>query len=343
VIAHLLRRRWLLATSVLVVGLAVVAIAVSASADHEDALVIYNGRAHYGDEKVFADFAEKEGIEIVLRGGTAPELYERLRREGDDTPADVLVTTDLANLWRAEHSGLLKRVSSPALEHNVAPQLHDPGSEWWAVTTRLRVPVVSTERVRPGEVTSYEDLGDPRYKGRLCLRTSNNEYNQSLVADMIAKRGRPATERMLRSWMANDPEILNSDGELLAVIAAGECDVGLSNHYYLARALMENEDFPVAPAWPDQDGAGAHANVSGAGVVRWSDHTKEAIALIEFLTSRAGQEEVVARGEFAANPEVQPIPQIADWGTVKTDPIDVEHAGPLLTDAIQLMADVGWN
>jgi iron(III) transport system substrate-binding protein len=106
---------------------------------------------------------------------------------------------------------------------------------------------------------------------------------------------------------------------------------------------MEDKDFPVAPAWPDQEGAGAHANVSGAGVVRWSDHTKEAIDLIEFLTSRAGQEEVVARGEFAANPTVQPIPLIADWGTVKTDPIDVEHAGPLLADAIQLMADVGWN
>ena len=124
------------------------------------------------------------------------------------------------------------------------------------------MPVVSTERVDPGAVTSYEALGDPQFKGRTCLRTSNSEYNQSLVADMIAKRGPEATEELLRSWMANDPEIVGSDGELLAVMAAGDCDVGLSNHYYLARALEEDPDFPVAPAWPDQDGAGAHANVS---------------------------------------------------------------------------------
>ena len=125
--------------------------------------------------------------------------------------------------------------------------------------------MVSTERVDERAVTSYEDLGDPQYKGRLCLRTSNNEYNQSLVADMIAKRGREATEKLLRSWMANDPELLNSDGELLAVIAAGDCDLGLSNHYYLARALDEDPDFPVAPAWPDQDGAGAHTQRVGRG------------------------------------------------------------------------------
>ena len=342
-IAGLIRRRWPIPVLALVLVVALLAIALTTSKDDEDALVIYNGRSHYGEEQVFKDFAKQEGIEIVLRGGTAPELYERLRREGDDSPADVLVTTDLANLWRAENSGLLKKVSSPTLDANVASELHDPDREWFAITTRLRVPVVSTSRVAPGAVTTYEDLGDPRWKGKLCLRTSNNEYNQSLVADMIAKRGRDATEQLLRSWMANNPKILNSDGEELAVIADGGCDVGLTNHYYLARALMENKNFPVAPAWPDQNGAGAHANVSGAGVVRWSNHTKEAVALIEYLTARAGQEEVVSRGEFAANPTVAPIPLVASWGTPKIDPIDVQRAGPLLGEAIKLMADVGWN
>jgi iron(III) transport system substrate-binding protein len=313
------------------------------AAGGDDALVVYNGRSHYGDEQVFDEFEEATGIDVELRGGTAPELFERLRREGEDTPADVLITTDLANLWRAEEAGLLHNVTTPELEANVPAELHDPDGAWWALTTRLRVPVVSTERVPEGEVTSYEDLGDPRYRGRTCLRTSSNEYNQSLVADMIAKRGRDETEALLRSWMDNDPAIINSDGELLAAIEAGDCDVGLSNHYYLGRALDENADFPVAPAWPDQDGAGAHANVSGIGVVRSSDAREDAVALMEFLTSTEAQDEFTSGSEFAANPDVPPAEHIEDWAGVRMDPIAVDEAGPLLDEAVQLMLDVGWT
>jgi iron(III) transport system substrate-binding protein len=335
------RRPWLVLVALVVPVAIVVFLAVGD--DSDDALVVYNGRSHYGDEQVFEDFEEATGIEVELRGGTAPELYERLRREGDDTSADLLITTDLANLWRAEDAGLLRPVSSPVLEEHVPPELSDADGAWWALSTRLRVPVVSTERVGASEVTSYEDLGDPRFEGRTCLRTSGNEYNQSLVADMIAKRGREATEELLRSWMANDPQILNSDGELLAVIAAGDCDVGLSNHYYLGRALAEDPDFPVAPAWPDQDGAGAHANVSGIGLVRWSDDDEDAIALMEFLTDVSAQEEIVTQSEFAANPDVPPPEHIRDWADVRIDPIAVDEAGPLVAEAVELMLEVGWR
>jgi iron(III) transport system substrate-binding protein len=343
VLSQLIRRRWPLPVLALVLVLVIGGLAVMGSADEGDELVVYNGRSHYGDEQVFHDFEEATGIKVVLRGGTGPELYERLRREGSATPADVLVTTDLANLWRAEDAGLLQPSPSAKLEANVPADLHDPGNEWWALTTRMRVPVVSTKRVTPGEVTSYEALGDPKYKGRTCLRTSNNEYNQSLVADMIAKRGRPATEALLRSWMANDPKILNSDGELLAVIAAGDCDVGISNHYYLARALDENPKFPVAPAWPDQNGAGAHTNISGAGVVKWSNHRREAVELIEYLTSPRPQATFTTQGEFAANASVPPPKGLEDWADVKRDPIDVARAGPLLEEATALMLSLGWN
>jgi iron(III) transport system substrate-binding protein len=323
-----------------VVGMAAGAL-VSAGGD--DALVVYNGRSHYGDEQVFDEFEEATGIDVELRGGTAPELYERLRREGEDTPADVLITTDLANLWRAEESGLLQHARTSELEANVPAGLHDPDGAWWALTTRLRVPVVATERVSPGEVTSYEDLGDPRFRGRTCLRISSNEYNQSLVADMLVKRGREATEALLRSWMDNDPQIINSDGELLAAMDAGDCDVGLVNHYYLGRILADDPDFPVAPAWPDQDGAGAHANVSGIGLVRWSDADEDAVALMEFLTSREAQGAFTAGSEFAANPDVPPPEHIRDWEDVTVDPIAVDEAGPRLEEAVQLMLDVGWN
>ncbi len=341
-LSRLIRMRWPLPVIALVGVILIVGLAVVASSD-EDSLVIYNGRSHYGDEQVFLDFEAETGIDIELRGGTAPELFERLENEGDDTPADVLVTTDLANLWRAEDAGLLEPVTSDVLTRDIPPVLHDPDGYWWALTTRLRVPVVATERVDPAEVTSYESLGDPQFQGRTCLRTSSSEYNQSLVADMLAKRGEAATEELLRSWMANDPDIINSDGELLAAMAEGDCDVGLSNHYYLARALEEDPDFPVAPAWPDQDGAGAHANVSGAGVVANTDHPEEALALLEYLASPPAQELLAERGEFAANPEVPPAEHVADWADVVTDPIDVERAGPLLEDAIALMLEVGWR
>jgi iron(III) transport system substrate-binding protein len=343
VLSSLIRRKWPLPLLAVVVVVGIVGTALVAADTGGEKIVVYNGRSHYGDEQVFKDFEDETGIEVELRGGDAPALYERLRREGEDTPADILITTDLANLWRAKDAGLLQPVSTPTLQQNIPAALHDTDDEWWAISTRLRVPVYSTERIAAGAITSYDDLGDPKYKGRTCLRTSDSDYNQSLVADMLAKRGREKTEALLRSWMANDPKIINSDGEMLGVMAAGDCDLGLSNHYYLARALLEDADFPVAPAWPEQDGAGAHANVSGVGLVRWSAHRENAVKLMEYLTTPPAQREIVSRGEFAANPTVGPIDQFASWGNVKIDAIHVEQAGPLIHDAIELMLAVGWN
>ena len=244
------RRLGLIAGAVLIViaGLGVAAFALAGSAD----VVVYNGRSQYGDEQAFKAFEEQTGLDVELRGGTAPELFERLRREGDATEADLLVTTDLANLWRAEEAGLLEPVTTEALSSNV--DLHDPDGAWWGISTRLRVPMRSTERVDEDAITTYDDLAKPEFRGRVCLRTSNNEYNQSWVADRIAKHGEAETEELLESIMANDPKILGSDVDVLEAIAAGDCDVGLTNHYYLARELKDDPDFPVAPAWPDQDG-----------------------------------------------------------------------------------------
>ncbi|MFP5255483.1 MAG: extracellular solute-binding protein [Acidimicrobiia bacterium] len=342
-LTRLIRLRWPIPVALLVLGLVVVGAGMVVAGGDDDVLVVYNGRSHYGDESVFAAFEEATGIDVELRGGTAPELFERLRREGEDTPADLLITTDLANLWRADEAGLLEPVTTPVLEEAIPPGLRAGDGAWWALTTRLRVPVVATDRVDPSEVTGYESLGDPAFRGRTCLRISSNEYNQSLVADLLAKRGREATEALLRSWMDNDPEIIGSDGELLAVMADGGCDVGLANHYYLARTLAEDPDFPVAPAWPDQQGAGAHANVSGMGLVAGSDARDDAIALMEYLVSADAQAELVEQGEFAADPDVPPADHIRGWADVRIDPIAVDEAGPLLAEAVELMLEVGWR
>jgi iron(III) transport system substrate-binding protein len=306
-------------------------------------VVVYNGRSQYGDEQAFKDFEKETGLTVELRGGTAPELYERLKREGDATDADLLVTTDLANLWRAEDAGLLEPVRTKALEDHVDPALHEDEGAWWGLSARVRTPMRSTERVNDDEVTSYADLGDPKWRGRLCLRTSNNEYNQSFVADQIVKRGAGPTERLLRSWMANEPQIVGSDVDVLNSIAAGRCDVGLTNHYYLARELADDPSFPVTPAWPEQDGAGAHTNLSGVGLVEGTDHRDAAVRLMEFLTDRGAQEEIVANGEFAANPDVPPAESIRDWAEIKEDVIDVEEAGSALPRAVEMMHRVGWN
>jgi iron(III) transport system substrate-binding protein len=340
-LSALLRRRGRVIAAVAVLLAIIFGAAVFAFGGSPD-VVVYNGRSQYGDEDAFTAFEDATGKTLELRGGTAPELFERLKSEGDDTPADLLVTTDLANLWRAKEAGLLAPVDTGTLKANVPEQFRDPDGDWWGLSLRIRTPMRNVS-VPEDAVTSYEDLGDPRWKGKLCLRTSNNEYNQSLVADMLAKRGPEETKALLESWMANDPQILGSDVDVLDAIAAGRCDVGLTNHYYLARKLAEDPDFPVAPAWPDQDGAGAHTNLSGVGLVKASEHRQDAIALMEHLTGIESQRNVTENGEFAVNPEVPPAEHIGEWEDVKLDPIDVAQAGALLPDAVALMQQVGWK
>jgi iron(III) transport system substrate-binding protein len=338
----LIRRRGRLLAAVALVIVLLAGAAVFAFGRSAD-VVVYNGRSQYGDEAAFTAWEQKTGKSLELRAGSAPELYERIRSEGSDTPADLLVTTDLANLWRAKEAGMLESISTQALEAQVPSEYRDPDEQWWGLSLRIRTPMRSTERVDAGAVKHYEDLGKPQFKGKLCLRTSNNEYNQSFVADRIAKHGAADTEKMLRSWMANEPQILGSDVDVLEAIGAGRCDVGLTNHYYLGRILKDKPDFPVAPAWPDQDGAGAHTNLSGVALVKGTEHKADAVALMEWLTSAPAQEEIVKNSELAVNPDVAPAEHIADWADVKRDPIDVERAGKLLPDAIALMQKVGWK
>lgn len=326
------------------VVLAFVGVIVATSGSSSDELVLYSARSHYGEEEPFERFAKDTGTDLRLRGGSASELYERLRSEGKNTPADVLITVDGANLWRAKEAGLLEPLRSPKLERELPAGLRDPDGAWYGLTLRARTIMRSTERVKPGEVTTYEGLGDPRWKGRLCLRSGTSEYNVSFVADRLAKDGREATERMLRRWMANDPDILGSDTDVLHAIADGDCDVGLTNSYYLGRELEEDPGFPVALEWADQQGRGTHVNLSGLGVVRGSDQAGAARRLIEFLLEPREQEVFAQNNhEFPVAPGARPSPQIARFGDFKRDPIDVARAGARLDAALNLMDEVGWD
>jgi iron(III) transport system substrate-binding protein len=317
--------------ALLVLALVGVVLATSGSSD---ALDIYSARSHYGEEEPFEEFADETGTDLSLRGGSATELYERIQAEGEDTPADVLITVDAANLWRATEAGILEPVESAELDRLVPEELRDPGGHWYGLALRARTIMRSAERVGPDEVTTYEGLGDPRWKGRLCLRSGTSEYNVSFVADRIAKDGLEATERMLRSWMENDPQIVGSDVDVLDAIADGDCDVGLTNHYYLEREKEEDPDFPVEPVWADQDGRGTHVNLSGLGVVAGSEQADEARDLIEFLVTPEQQQ------VFSDNNHEFPVTEELEF---KADPIDVERAGARLDDALNLMDEVGWG
>jgi iron(III) transport system substrate-binding protein len=329
-------RRALIATliggaTLLVLALVGVVLATSGSSD---ALVIYSARSHYGEEKPFEDFASETGDDLTIRGGSATELYERLKAEGDDTNADMLITVDAANLWRATEAGLLTPVHSAKLDELVPQRFRDPQGRWYGLLLRARTIMRSSERVKPDEVTTYEGLGDPRWKGRLCLRSGTSEYNVSFVADRMAKYGDAATERMLRRWMANDPKIFGSDTDVLEAIADGDCDVGLTNHYYLAREKAEHPDFPVDAVWADQNGRGTHVNLSGLGVIASSDRKGEARQLMEFLVSPSQQQ------VFADNNHEFKVTQKLGF---KADPIDVARAGARLDEALALMDEVGWD
>lgn len=327
----------------LVGGLAAVVALTSGSSSDE--IVVYTARLHYGEEQAFRRFAERTGHDVRLFGGDGPALNERLSAEGQDTEADVLITVDGANLQQAVRQDLLQPVESHVLLRSIPEPLRDPRGRWFGVTTRARTIMRSSERVSQQDAPqTYADLGDPRWRGRICLRTSDSVYNSSLVADRLAKDGARATERMLRSWMDNDPTILGSDVDVLEAIADGQCDVGLTNHYYLGRILKDDADFPVAPVWADQDGRGTHVNFSGFGVVRHADNVDGARELVEYLAGPEAQALFAeTNSEFPANPEAQLPAHIADWAGFRVDPIDVEPDAGLQADAVELMNDVGWQ
>jgi len=308
-------------------------------------VVVYSARSsQYGPEAAFEAFAKKTGIQVKIFGGNSSELFERLKAEGDKTPADVLVTVDAGNLWNAARAGLLARVDSPELQASIPAHLRDPENRWVGLTVRARTIMYNTRKVKPDELSTYEALGDSRWKGRLCLRTSSYVYNQSFLATMIKRQGEARTEAVVRSWSANNPVLINGDTKILEAIAAGQCDLGLTNTYYLARILAKDPSFPVAPFWANQQTTGTHVNISGAGVTAHAKHRAAAIKLIEYLASPEAQQ-MFADGnyEYPANPQVSMNPILAKWGTFKQDDVNVAAAGEFQAAATRLADRAGYK
>src|SRR5215468_9343350 len=308
-----------------------------------EVVVIYTAR-HYGQEPVFEAFTKQTGIDMQSFDGSPPELFERLRAEGDKTPADVLISVDAGDLWNAAQAGLLAKIDSSELQANIPPHLHDAENRWFGLSVRARTIMYNTRKVNPEELSTYEALGDPKWKNRLCLRSSNHIYNQSLLATMIKRFGEPKVEAIVRGWVANNPTIINSDTRILESIAAGECDVGLTNSYYLGRLLAQDPNLPVAPFWANQQTTGTHVNISGAGVTAHAKHRANAIKLIEFLSRPEAQQLLVNNNfEYPANPQTLLHSILAKWGPFKQDDINVAAACELQAAAIKIANRVGYK
>ena len=307
-------------------------------------VVVYSARSHYGQEPAMEAFTKKTGIQVKSFGGESGPLFERLKAEGDKTPADVLISVDAGNLWNAARAGLLSKIDSPEVQANVPPHLRDPENRWVALTVRARTIMYNTKKVKAEELSTYEALGDPKWKGRLCLRSSSHIYNQSLMATMIKRHGEAKAENMVRGWVANNPTLINGDTKILEAVAAGQCDVALTNTYYLGRILAKDAVFPVAAFWANQQTTGTHVNISGAGVTTHAKNRPQAVKLIEFLTSPEAQQMFAdSNFEYPANPQAAVNPLIGKWGKFKQDDTNVAAAGEFQAAATRLADRAGYK
>ncbi len=302
-------------------------------------VIVYSSRQEHLIKPLFDRFTEETGIEVQYQTGEDGPLIARLQAEGKQTFADVLYTVDAGNLWSAAEKGLLAPIQSAVLENNIPPHLRDPQNRWFGLSVRARTIAYSTERVDPASLSTYEALADEQWQGRLCLRTSRKVYNMSLVATMIERLGTDATQEIVEGWVNNlATRVFSSDALLIEAIAAGQCDVGLVNTYYLGQLQSADPQIPVALFWANQSSSGVHVNISGAGVTQYAKNPLAAQRLIEWLSTEEPQSMFSALNlEYPANPAIQPVDLVGSWGAFRQDSLNVETAGRLQADAVMLM------
>jgi iron(III) transport system substrate-binding protein len=312
---------------------------------------VYSSRHYDSDDALYKGFTERTGIRVNLIEGKDDELIERIKSEGQNSPADVLITVDAGRLWRAEEESLFQPVSSDTLNNAVPENLRDPQGLWFGLTRRARVIVYDKAKVNPSDLSTYEALAEPQWKGRVCIRSSSNIYNQSLLGSMIESKGASVAESWAKGLVGNlarEPE--GGDTDQIKAVAAGQCDVAVVNHYYWARLAKSDspEDQAIAEKtavfFPNQGDRGTHVNISGAGVIATAPHKDNAIAFLEYLVSPEAQE-VFAQGslEFPVVEGVQPDPILTNLGEFKVDATNVGTYGENNPEAVQIADRVGWK
>jgi len=327
------------------------AAATGAAAAQEKVLNLYSGRHYQADEKLFGDFTRQTGIRINLIEGKEDEIIERIRNEGAASPADVLLTVDVGRLWRAEEMGLFQPVKSAALERAVPASLRDPQGHWFGFSTRARVIYYDRTKVKAGEIANYEDLADPKWKGKVCVRSGSNIYNLSLLSALIQHWGEAKAEAWARGVVANfarKPQ--GGDTDQIKAVAAGECEIALGNTYYFVRMMKsaKPEDKAVVEkigvVFPNQGGQGTHVNVSGAGVVKTAPNREAAVRFLEYLASDSAQAYFAnGNNEYPVNPKMLDNPALAQLGDFRADTLNVDYLGIHQAKAQMIYDRVGWK
>lgn len=327
-------------------------LAVSPVASHAaEEVNIYSARIEALIKPMLDRFTEQTDIKVNLVTGNADELLSRLQNEGRNTPADILLTTDAGRLHRAVEAGLVQKMYSAVLEDRIPAIYRDPENYWVGLSLRARPIMYVKGKVDPATLSTYEDLADPKWKNQICIRSSSNIYNQSLIASMIAHQGIEATENWAKGLVSNFAKPpRGGDRDQIKSSAAGQCDIAIANTYYLAGMLTDNDPAEreaaeqIAVFWPNQQDRGTHINISGAAITKAAKNPENALKLIEFLSSDEAQQWVAdVNGEYPVVSGIEISDILEQWGDFKADDLNMGQLGEFNAEALRLMDRVGWQ
>ena len=313
----------------------------------EKEVKVYSGRHYNTDRSVYKKFAEETGIKVRLIEAAGISLIERLKREGKNSQADLILLVDAARITNAAKAGLLQSIQSSSLENDVPLGLKDKGKEWYALTRRVRVMVANPKIVDVSKIKDYKDLADPALKGKVCLRNRKSPYNQSLVANQIVNKGELETKKWLSGMISNVSQpFFPGDIALIRAVSKKKCGIAIVNHYYVARMLAGvngRRDALYAQRTSVITPEPAHVNISAGGVAKYAINKEEAIKLLEYLASPRGSKGLAAPTFEHPLKEVNQNPIVKNFGEFTPDKVTVEDLGVNNSVAIKLMKDAGWN
>ena len=308
-------------------------------------LTVYTSRQPQLIEPIVEQFTNETGIKVNLLSGNAQELMERIDIEGEDSPADIFMTVDAGVLWQAAERDILAKIDSEILNENIPAHLRDSKNEWFGLSKRARTIVFSSDQFKDNDFSTYEDLADPKWKGKLCLRTSKKVYNRSLIASMIDAYGFDKSKEVVSGWISNlATEVFSNDTNALKAVSSGQCGVTIVNTYYLARLLDDPEYNNLSLFWANQSDRGVHVNISGAGVIKTSKNKKNAVLFLEYLSSNKAQDFYAsANKEYPVLIGAKIDESIENWGSFSEHTINVSKLGSLQKEAVFLAQEVGYK
>jgi iron(III) transport system substrate-binding protein len=334
------------------IGLTLLIITSCGTSIKNDRVVNVYSHRHYDiDRELYENFERETGIKVNVVSSGADELIVRLKTEGENASADLLITSDASRLYRAHTEGLLQPIASEVIERQVPPHLRDHEGFWTALTVRARVIVYAPSRVVEDSLRTYADLAAPRFKKRIVARSSSNEYNQSLLASIIAHEGEDAAEQWVRGVVSNFARApKGNDRDQVKAIAAGEGDIAFVNTYYLAKMLNSDNEAErdaaksIKTLFPNANDRGTHINISGAGVAKYAPNKAHAIQLLEYLTRADVQSRfALANYEYPVHPDVEPADDLLQLGELRADTLSIQQLGAFNRQATELFNRGGWN